>query len=223
MAVFLFALMLATLLVWEYLRRRKTKAEEAVEDSPVSTVDVDIQGFKMPQGVYYHPLHTWAKPMDDETAVVGVDDLARRLIGRPDSVVQPVGGMELEAGQSCVLFRKGKRRASVMSPISGEVVKVNGAIKDNPELVSSDPFGKGWIVKIRSNKLADQLSNLLAGSSAKKWMESSVRKLRLRINGAAVEYAQDGGLPLEDIGACLDSDLWARYIREFLGTEAEAE
>jgi glycine cleavage system H protein len=223
MAVILFALMLVALLTWEYLLSRKSRAAEAGDDAPIPQMMVNIEGFTLPQGVYYHPLHTWVKPLGDDTAVIGIDDIARRLLGMPESVVTPAIGSDLEAGQSCVLFRKEKRLASVISPISGEVVKVNTALKENPELASSDPFGKGWLMKLRSHRLGDQLSNLLAGSTATRWMESSVRRLKLQLNGAAVEFVQDGGFPLDDIGAGIDSGLWRRSVREFLGTEAETE
>lgn len=221
MAIFFAVLMVLAVLAWEYFRHRRAKARDSKKSELEPSVTLLIEGFSLPQGLYYHPLHVWARSENEETAVVGIDDLARRLVGKVERVVLPVTGEGIEAGDSGALLRSGDRVASVISPLSGEVVKVNAELGSEPEMISKDPFGKGWLFKIRSSRLAEQLSSMLAGNGARKWMESSVKRMRMVLNGAGSAMAQDGGEPIEDFGSHVDGEQWIRLVREFLGTEAK--
>ena len=220
MAILLLVLMVVAVLVFEFLRRRKETVAAAAPETEAEIVH-KADGFAMPLGLSYHPLHTWARPLDAQTVVVGLDDFGCRLVGRINMVLPPMTGIELEQGQSSALLRSGNRIASVVAPIGGEIVEVNKELRERPELISEDPYGRGWLFKIRSWRLAEQLSGLLAGSAAKRWMEDSAQRLRLAFGRAPTAAFQDGGEPLEDIGSLLGRGEWINMVREFLGTEAK--
>lgn len=221
MAVFLLVFMVAVIMLIEYLRylRNRPEARDTGEQASSRSVD-HVEGLAMPSGLAFHPMHTWARAEDAQVAVVGIDDFARRLVGEIDHVVLPVTNVEVENGQGCTLLRSGERVAPVGSPLEGEIVAVNHELLENPELISTDPYGKGWLYKIRSWRLAEQLGNLLGGGVARNWMELSAQRLRSSLGGPLGEVAQDGGELLEYFGKDLPCTEWVKLVRDHLGTEA---
>jgi glycine cleavage system H protein len=211
--------MIAAILVVEYLIHGRRRVAEAVVGKSEPLIVAYVDGIALPQGLAYHPLHTWAREVDAQTVVIGLDDFARRLIGRIDNAVLPMTNVELEAGQGATLLRNGQRIAPIANPIAGEVIEVNNTLRDNPELAFKDPYGAGWLYKLRSWRLAEQLSSLLGGSVARQWMELSVKRLKGSFTGEQFAMAQDGGRLLDDIGSHLDYSTWERLLRDNLGTE----
>ena len=221
MAAFLLAIMVAAIVLFEYLRYRRNRSEAKEAGPKVATQSVDhVEGLAMPSGIAFHPMHTWARAEDAQVAVVGIDDFARRLIGEVDHVVLPMTNVEVESGQGCTLLRCGDRVAPVGSPLEGEIVAVNQALLENPSLISNDPYGGGWLYKIRSWRLAEQLGNLLGGGVARSWMTLSAQRLRTSLGGPLGEVAQDGGELLEFFGKDLPCTEWVKLVRDHLGTEA---
>jgi len=95
-------------------------------------------------------------------------------------------------------------------------VAVNPRLKKDPDLAFQDPYGRGWLFKIRSPRLFKDLSNLLSGSLAKHWMVDTDERFRHRLVLASGSVIQDGGTPVEDIAAALDRVEWRGLVDEFL-------
>jgi glycine cleavage system H protein len=219
MTAFLLALMVAAILLVEYLLHFRGRRAATSEAKPEQMIVADVAGIAMPHGLAYHPLHTWVRELDAQTVVIGLDDFARRLVGKVDKAVLPMTNVELEAGQGAALLRRGKRMAPIANPIAGEVIEVNKALRERPSLLGEDPYGAGWLYKLRSWRLAEQLGGLLGGSLARQWMELSVRRMKVATAGAQFVLAQDGGRLLDDIGSQLNQQQWENLLREHLGTE----
>jgi len=217
MVILLIALSVASVLAFEYLNRRDRGRSTVEERLPGAGQMRDVEGYSLPSSLHFHPLHTWALVEDSQTARVGVDDLARRLLGPADKITLPMTGAELEQGMGCALMRGGGRVAAVAAPVGGEIVEVNRELKNNPDLAFKEPFGRGWLVKIRSWRLAEQLSGLLAGKVAANWLAGSARRVRMAIGGALGETALDGGELVENIGKELDDGVWSRLAERCLG------
>ena len=98
MAVILLVLMVTVVLLVEYLMRRNRATESVDVKSKQPVIVSDVEGMTMGQGLSYHPLHTWAQVIDIQTAKIGLDDLARRLVGKVDRIVLTMTGIELESG-----------------------------------------------------------------------------------------------------------------------------
>lgn len=222
MVIILFALFVAALLVLEFfLLRAKQREEETAQPVPLKLETVE--GVKLSRQLSFYPLHTWARRTDTQTAVVGIDDLARRLIGTADKVVLPLEGADVEAGQSCVRISNGKRITSVVSPVSGEVVEINNSLSKKPGLLYEDPYGDGWLFRVRSWRLPEQFRSLLSGELASDWMRAAVQRLRFGLGSAAGAVAQDGGQLRENLSEQLDRHDWIRLVHETLGTESMEE
>ena len=110
------------------------------------------------------------------------------------------------------------RAAELVSPVDGEVVDVNPDLGGQPELATDDPYGRGWLLKVRAPKLAANLRNLLSGRLARRWMEDSREELELRLMALSGSVLQDGGEPAADFADHLPTADWERLVDEFLLT-----
>ena len=99
---------------------------------------------------YYTESHEWVQAEGD-VATVGITDFAQSQLGDVVFLELPSVGRMLEAGDSFGVVESVKAASDLYSPVSGGVVEVNEALSDNPETVNRDPFGEGWLIKVRLN------------------------------------------------------------------------
>ncbi len=199
-------------------RRRLAATSSAATAMPPSVVaPVWVAGYQLPEGLYYHRGHTWARPEGDKV-FVGLDDFARRLLGPACAVRLPAVGDWLTQGDTGFRLRVDGRAADLVSPVEGEVVAVNHDLLRQPALATDDPFGRGWVLKVRAANLASNLRNLLSGSLARRWMEDSREALDLRLMALSGSVLQDGGESSADFAGHLSTEDWRRLVGEFLLT-----
>jgi glycine cleavage system H protein len=112
-----------------------------------------------PAGLLFSKEHEWVK-VDGDVATVGITDYAQNSLGDIVYVEMPRVGGTLQAHSSIGVVESVKAVSDVFTPVGGEVTEINGAIDGDPSLVNRDPFGEGWLYKV---KLADtsQLSDLM--------------------------------------------------------------
>ena len=99
------------------------------------------------EGLLYMESHEWVKEEGD-TVTVGISDYAQCQMKDVVYVEMPEIGAEFKKGDSIGVVESVKTVADIYSPVSGKVVETNLALKDHPQFINEDPFGKGWIVKI---------------------------------------------------------------------------
>ncbi len=107
-----------------------------------------------PTNVKYTSEHEWIRIEGDE-AYVGITDYAQDQLGDIVFVDIPCVGETLEAGEVFGTIEVVKTISDLFLPIGGEVLEQNEALADNPELVNTDPYGEGWLIKIKPNNAAD--------------------------------------------------------------------
>jgi glycine cleavage system H protein len=101
-----------------------------------------------PEGLLYHPEHDWAK-IEDDTATFGITDFAQDALGEVVFFDPPTVGSNVTAGDSYAEVESVKAVSDVIAPLSGEIVAVNESLGDKPEAINTDPYGEGWMVKVR--------------------------------------------------------------------------
>lgn len=117
----------------------------------------------VPDGLKYTKDHEWAKfdgqpaGAPGSVATVGVTDHAQRELGDIVFVELPKMGAKVEAGQSFGTIEAVKTVAELYSPVSGVITEVNTALSGDAGVINQDPYGKGWIVKIKVDKTAQDL------------------------------------------------------------------
>jgi glycine cleavage system H protein len=109
----------------------------------------------VPADLKYTKSHEWVKVLGDGSILVGVTDHAQDLLGDMVYVEVPEAGRTLEAEEACAVVESVKAASDVYSPVAGEVVEGNEALADAPERVNSDPYGDGWLMKLKPANAAD--------------------------------------------------------------------
>jgi glycine cleavage system H protein len=102
----------------------------------------------VPPGLHYTPEHEWVA-IDGPTASIGITDFAQRSLGDVVYVSLPSLGTAVTAGEPCGEVESTKSVSDIYSPVDGEVTEVNEEINDDPGLVNADPYGAGWLFRVR--------------------------------------------------------------------------
>jgi glycine cleavage system H lipoate-binding protein len=176
--------------------------------------------FLAPSGVLFHPGHTWAKVESEDTVTVGMDDFAAKLLGSADSISLPKLGSRVKQGSLGWGFKADSRVIHMLSPVEGEVVAVNHMVGHSPEAAFEDPYGNGWLFKVKSNNLTSNLKNMIPSGMVGEWFENVRQKLASR--GLAPSLAPlyaDGGEPIWGIAKTVDPAGWDDLAREFFLTK----
>jgi glycine cleavage system H protein len=115
---------------------------------------------EIPNELKYAPSHEWVREEDDGVVAIGITDHAQMLLGDLVFVELPEIGYVVERDGDCGVVESVKAASDVYAPVAGEVLAVNEALADAPETINQDPYGDGWIFKL---KVADaaQLDDLL--------------------------------------------------------------
>jgi glycine cleavage system H protein len=145
---------------WRYVQGSKQaeRVVEVAEPEPVAATG----WFSVPTGVALHPGHTWARMEADGTVAVGLDDLGHRLVGDLDRVALPTRGARVEQGEPSVSLTAGGRSVKIVSPVDGEVIAYNSA----PDM-HADPYGQGWLYRVRPENWKRSRAQLLEGADRK--------------------------------------------------------
>jgi glycine cleavage system H protein len=102
----------------------------------------------IPKSLKYTEEHEWAK-VEGDTALVGITDYAQNRLGDVVFVELPEIGTQVKKGEAFGAVESVKAASDIYTPLSGEVVEINGALEDHPELLNQSPYEKGWIIRIR--------------------------------------------------------------------------
>jgi len=121
------------------------------------------------EGLWYTEEHEWAR-IDGDIAVVGITDYAQKELKDVVFAELPEVGDKLTFHKDFGYVESTKAVNAVLSPLSGEVIEVNSKLEDEPELINSDPYGEGWMVKVRM-KNKDELEQLLNASEYSELMD----------------------------------------------------
>ncbi len=116
--------------------------------SPDVTVKTKLGEYLVKEGLLYTKSDEWIK-IEGDTLTMGITDYAQKKLRYIVSVELPEVGQEVKAGDSIATLESVKSIADAYSPVDGEVVEVNEALLDTPDLINKDPYGEGWLVKIK--------------------------------------------------------------------------
>lgn len=125
-----------------------------------------VRNCDIPEDLYYLVAkHVWARPEAGGLITVGVTDVAQHLAGKVVAVTPKKTGRPVQKGQSVATVESSKWVGPVPAPVSGEIVEVNDAIRQNPSLLNRDPYGGGWIVRIKPANWEGDRTDLMTGTA----------------------------------------------------------
>ncbi len=111
----------------------------------------------VPDDLQYTKSHEWVRTEGD-TATIGITEHAQEELGDVVFVELPDEGATIHAGESFGTVESVKAVSDLYAPVGGEIVEVNSSLEEAPEKINDDPYGEGWIVKLRTSEVADLLS-----------------------------------------------------------------
>ncbi|MGB8656901.1 MAG: hypothetical protein WCE90_03840 [Candidatus Zixiibacteriota bacterium] len=165
------------------------------------------------KGLFVHPGHGWVHVIQPSLVAVGTDEFTRSVFGSVERLTVPKPGSMIQQGGKAWELRRGRHQVVQAAPITGRVIEVNQALKDNPKLLS-DPKGN-WILKVQPTGLSRQLRNLLHGGTLLRWNQAVKEQLATVLGPAEFPVLQDGGEIAPDLGDNLTDQQWEKVAREF--------
>jgi glycine cleavage system H protein len=122
-----------------------------------------------PTDLRYHEEHEWIR-LDGKQATLGISNFAQDALGDIVFIDMPKVGSVVAAGEQIGEVESTKTTSSIYTPVSGKIVKINGDLKDHPEVVNADPYGKGWLAVI---ELSDpgQVSGLMTAAQYESFLK----------------------------------------------------
>lgn len=135
---------------------------------------VKVEGYDIPDELYYHNDHAWVKIEADGTVRVGMDDFYQKSAGDTTYIDLPFEGDEIEQGETCGKIQSAKWVGKFVSPLSGEILEVNEELEDDCTLINKSPYDKGWIMVVKSSNLDEELKSLIHGDKIGSWIKKEI-------------------------------------------------
>jgi glycine cleavage system H protein len=209
---------LALFVPFAVLLHRIARGREPLPQAEAAPPRRSSSWFRLPEGFLVHRGHAWALPEGEGVFRVGMDDFARRLIGEPTALVLPSPGKKLDQGERGWQARVNGHLLDLLSPVRGEVLEVNERAVESPAVVSDDPYGEGWLMKVRVPQPSAAEANLLSDRLARAWYDEVEEEVGSLMEGCSGAVLQDGGVPVSGFARELAGDHWPELAAKFLLT-----
>jgi glycine cleavage system H protein len=143
----------------------------------------EISGYEMPDDLYYHKEHTWAR-VEYKKVRIGVTDFAARSAGDIVYVDLPFEGDEIKQGEPFGKMQSAKWIGELYSPVSGEIISVNDILDRKPTLINESPYESGWIIVVRPSNLEEELKSLLTHETGlADWLKEEIERVKAESEG----------------------------------------
>ncbi|MBT8380641.1 MAG: response regulator [Ignavibacteria bacterium] len=172
--------------------------------------------FQIPGGVFISNEHCWTKVKEYGTVRIGIDDFAKKIIGKIDSIELPNLGMVVTNGQHLFSVKQGHRIISFKSPVSGKVGKINKFINDEIESLNNTTYEKNWVCEVEAEELDTELSSLKIGKSAVSFYQDEIEKCKeMKKKFRKGKELESGELIYCGEMEEMDDAEWISFVKEF--------
>jgi glycine cleavage system H protein len=178
-------------------------------------------------GLFYSKNHTWTHLEKSGSAKVGLDDFLLQITGEVKiNYLKREGEMIHKDDLIAAIDQKGKH-LRIFSPVSGEILKINPLIIEDPEIINSDPYDDGWICSIKPSNWQAETNSYFLGEEATAWLKKELERIKdfLAMKGekyypgVSAIMLQDGGELCQHLLSDLPEGLWHEFQQEFLDPE----
>ncbi len=135
-----------------------------------------IKDYDLPDELYYHNEHAWAKPEPDGRVRVGMSDFFQKAAGEVVYVDLPFEDDDIGQGETVGKVQSSKWVGKLVAPLSGKIVEVNGDLEGQSTLINKDPYGAGWIMVVAPSDWEGEKGVLLHGDTVPAWLEGEIKK-----------------------------------------------
>lgn len=176
--------------------------------------------FAIPGGIFIANSHTWVSLNQEGIAKVGMDDFAKKLIGKVEVIDLPNLGMNVKAGQPLFTIRQGNRKVAFNSPVSGVVKSINTLLRENPDALDITPYERNWFCAIDTDNIDNEIKELHIGKSAVGFYQKDIEHFRttmkemLKSEQKDDEYVNENELYIGQLEKLNDVN-WEKVVSEF--------
>jgi len=136
-----------------------------------------IKDYELPDDLFYHGEHAWAKLEDDGRVRVGMNDFFQAAAGEIVYVDLPFEDDDVAQGETCGKVQSSKWVGKLVAPVSGTIVEVNSELESDSTLINKDPYGAGWIMVVKPADWDREKAKLLQGEGpVRSWLEGEIKK-----------------------------------------------
>ncbi|WP_051564184.1 glycine cleavage system protein H [Desulfovermiculus halophilus] len=183
----------------------------------LSPIDLlECRGFHIPQGYYLHPGHAWVKLESEDTVRIGLDQFALKILGPLDCIDIPVLGKRLTQDQPGFILHREGHSIAVLSPVSGVITDVQTELGEHPAPALDDPYGQGWLVRVKASDLRRELPGLILGMESEDFLSQSVNRVFSLLEEKYGPLAADGGDLAPDLAGQLPEMSWEKLAEAVL-------
>jgi glycine cleavage system H lipoate-binding protein len=175
-----------------------------------------VSGFYMSENLYYFRNHTWLRLERNGKYRIGVDDFARRLIGKSGGITLPPIGRSIEMEEYSWTINHDYGDMEFFSPLDGVVDSTNHELLENSELLTEDPYADGWLMTVEPKNIAKSNRNFLRGQEARAWMVEEVNLLSNSLQADAGVTMHDGAGMVKDLSSQLNPEKWREIVKSRL-------
>ncbi|PLX20454.1 MAG: hypothetical protein C0599_09045 [Salinivirgaceae bacterium] len=205
---------------WRLLNKPLTIKAKAGEALGALTENI----LKIPMGLFYSKNHTWMQLEKSGFAKVGLDDLLMHITGEVNVYNLKNAGDKVNTGDIIAQIEQNGKQLEIKSPISGKIQSINKSLNKNPEIMNEDPYGKGWILKIKPEKWIAETKSCLVAEDALEWSKKELVRFKDFVAtsvgkltpDATTTILQEGGELTDKPLTGLPKEVWADFQDEFL-------
>jgi glycine cleavage system H protein len=179
---------------------------------------------KIPQGVFHSQNHTWAFMERNGEAKVGLDDLLLHITGEVKVRSLKNFGENVNKGDLLLEIDQNGKMLKVFSPISGKIMNTNDSVGKNPEILNQDPYGNGWIYKIKPVNWKIETNDYLLAEETIEWSKKELERFKDFLAESVKKYSpdqstvilQDGGELRDNTLSEFPEEVWKDFQEDFL-------
>ncbi len=205
-----------------YMRgKEKRKMAEALAACGAPGALPTWAAYELPDTHFLHSGHTWAKVESSGDVHVGLDGVARGILGAVDRFELPERGARIRQGEPAFAAIQGGKRIEFVSPVDGVVRKVNEGINSDPQDSKRAPYDKGWALEVEPYDLPGNLKKLRIGREAAGWLEKEVRSFAEFLNAHRAVPQEvgvtmpDGGVHTEGVMETMSPEVMKLAVRKY--------
>jgi CheY-like chemotaxis protein len=173
--------------------------------------------FGLPGGVFISAGHVWTSVSVPGIVRLGMDDFARKMIGRIDGIELPAKGAALKKGERLFGIRQGERVVYFNAPVSGIVQDLNTDLPQHLDLLVHHPYEKGWVCSMKPEHLSQELEQMRIGEKAAMWYQIEIVRLQEMLSSSLGAAAGPSPGPLvEGQLEKVDDSVWTAFEKSFL-------
>ena len=173
--------------------------------------------------LFYHPGHTWVKVEKADEVRIGIDSFLGKVIGKVKVIVLPLSGGRFLQGETLCSIIQEEGILHIVFPVSGSILSVNQKLKDQPELLTKDPLGEGFLLTLRPKNLQRDQKHLFFGEAALSWYQKELERFKAAVipelspeqKGVGMTM-QDGQIRLGEIEELIDPERYIQLLSTFL-------